>query len=213
MYTKLDTKKGSVVRTIKAKDIRRGMVIEWCSEGLTKKALVNGVSLSPESGEVNIEVVEGYVHSLDYLWGVVVVDESKIIQPPEPTALGARVMVNDMKLVRLTNNKFPWYCLDDTSFGITWDGLCGMGQIIIVEADPWWPSEESDSGWSNVPQHIEGQWPKNDEQLREYKWFDSENNVWFYDNDVMSWMINYNGKARYTTSNIPTNGPWDMVKE
>lgn len=141
MYTKLDIKKGSVVRTIKAESIERGMTIEWPSEGVIKKAVIKGVTLTHVSGKVRAVVDGGYVHFLDYSSYVVVLEEPKSIQPPEPTAPGARVMVNGMKLMRMSNKKFPWYCFDDDSFGITWNGLCGMGQVIIVDADPSWPSE------------------------------------------------------------------------
>lgn len=131
------------MRTIKAKDIKCGMTIEWASKGLTKKAVVKGVGLSPKSLEVIINVAEGYVHYLDYISDVTVVEEPKDNQPPEPTALGARVLVNGMELVRLNNNKSPWYHLDGSVFGFSWNGLCGMGQVIVVDADPSWPSEEA----------------------------------------------------------------------
>lgn len=131
------------MRTIRAKSIKRGMTIEWPSEGLTKRAVVKDASFVSREREVIIEVGEGFVHYLDYVCNVLVVEEPKDNQPPEPTALGARVVVNGVKLIRMNNKKFPWYCLDDTSFGITWNGLCGMGQVIVVDADPSWPSEEA----------------------------------------------------------------------
>lgn len=131
------------MRDIMAKDIKCGMTIEWPSEGLTKRAVVKGVRWTLGSGRVRLVVGGGYVHFLDYVHYVTVVEEPKDIQPPEPTAPGARVMVNGVKLVRTNNKKFPWHYFDDDSFGITWNGLCGMGQVIIVDADPWWPSEEA----------------------------------------------------------------------
>lgn len=201
------------MRDIMAKDIKCGMTIEWPSEGLTKRAVIKGVSLTHLSGKVRIVVDGGYVHFLDYTNYVVVLEEPKAIQPPEPTAPGARVMVNGMKLIRMSNKKFPWYCFDDDSFGITWNGLCGMGQVIIVDADPSWTSEESDPGWGNVTQHIEGPWPENDSHLREYRWRDSKGSEWFYDIDVISWLVDCDGKALYTKSDIPTDGPWNKVKE
>ena len=143
MYTKLGIKKGSVVRTIKAKSIERGMTIEWPSEGVTKKAVIKGVSLTHLSGKVRVVVDGGYVHFLDYTNYVVVLEEPKDIQPPEPTAPGARVMVNGMKLVRMSNKKFAWYSFDGSVFGLSWNGLCRLGQVIIVDADPWWPPEEA----------------------------------------------------------------------
>lgn len=132
------------MRDIKAKDIKCGMTIEWPSEGLTKRAVVKGVRWILGSGRVRVVVDGGYVHFLDYVQYVTVVEEPKDNQPPEPTATGARVMVNGVKLIRMNNKKFPWYCLDDTSsFGVTWNGLCGMGQVIVVDADPSWTSEEA----------------------------------------------------------------------
>ena len=130
------------MRTIKAKDIKRGMTIEWYSYGLTKRAVVKDVNLFPWYENVRVKVDEDYAHLLDYNCDVVVVLEApKIIQPPEPTALGARVMVNGMKLVRLRNDNFPWYYFGDHSFGITWKDLWEEGQVIVVDADPWWPTE------------------------------------------------------------------------
>lgn len=213
MYAKLGIKKGSAVRVIKAKNIESGMTIEWLSEGLTKKGVVKRISLFPENGIVNIEVDEGYVHFLGYSSYVVVLEEPKDIQPPEPTALGARVMVSGMKLVRTNNKKFPWHYFDDDSFGITWNGLCGMGQVIIVEADPWWPTEESDEGWSNVPQYIEGQWPEDDEHLREYKWRDNVGWIWHRVGD--NWIARDPGDTttRITLDNKPSIGPWHRVVE
>lgn len=134
------------MRDIMAKDIKCGMTIEWSSEGLTKRAVVKGVRWILGSGRVRLVVGGGYVHFLDYVHYVTVVEEPKDIQPPEPTALGSRVLVNGMKLVRLNNSKFPWFCLDGSSFGFSWDGLCGLGQVLIIEADPWWPPEESAPG-------------------------------------------------------------------
>lgn len=60
---------------------------------------------------------------------------------------------------------------------------------------------------------IEGPWPENDDHLREYRWRDSKGNEWFYDIDLMSWLINCNGNALYTKSDIPTDGPWNKVKD
>ena len=60
---------------------------------------------------------------------------------------------------------------------------------------------------------IEGPWPENDEHLRKYRWRDSEGNERFYDIDLMSWLINCNGNALYTKSDIPTGGPWNKVKD
>lgn len=60
---------------------------------------------------------------------------------------------------------------------------------------------------------IEDPWPENDDHLREYRWRDSKGNEWFYDIDLMSWLINCNGNALYTKSDIPTGGPWNKVKE
>lgn len=60
---------------------------------------------------------------------------------------------------------------------------------------------------------IEGPWPENDDHLREYRWRDSKGNEWFYDIDLMSWLINCSGNALYTKSDIPTGGPWNKVKD
>lgn len=60
---------------------------------------------------------------------------------------------------------------------------------------------------------IEDPWPENDDHLREYRWRDSKGNEWFYDIDLMSWLINCNGNALYTKSDIPTGGPWNKVKD
>lgn len=60
---------------------------------------------------------------------------------------------------------------------------------------------------------IEGPWPENDDHLREYRWRDSKGNEWFYDIDLMSWLIDCDGKALYTKSDIPTGGPWNKVKD
>lgn len=131
------------MRDIKAKDIKCGMTIEWPSEGLTKRAVVKGVSLTHVSGKVRAVVDGGYVHFLGYSSYVTVVEEPKDNQPPEPTALGSRVLVNGMKLVRLNNNKFPWYCLGGSDLGFSWDDLCEMGRVTIVDADPSWTSEKA----------------------------------------------------------------------
>lgn len=129
------------MRTIKAKDIKRGMTIEWYSYGLTKRAVVKDVNLFPRYENVRVKVDEDYAHLLDYNCDVVVLEAPKIIQPPEPTAPGARVMVAGMKLMRMSNKNFAWCCLDDTGLVISWNDLCGMGQVFIVDADPWWPTE------------------------------------------------------------------------
>ena len=60
---------------------------------------------------------------------------------------------------------------------------------------------------------IEDPWPENDDHLREYRWRDSKGNEGFYDIDLMSWLVDCDGKALYTKSDIPTGGPWNKVKD
>lgn len=125
------------MRTIKAKDIRLGMTIEWRSFGLTKRAVVKGASFVPRAREVSIEVGEGFVHYLDYVCDVLVVDEPKNNQPPEPTSFGACVTVNYLYFVRyMIGHSGPSWSGDDNSVA-DWAELCSMGQVKVVNEDPF----------------------------------------------------------------------------
>ena len=88
------------MRTIKAKDIKSGMTVEWYSDGLTKRAVVKDVNLFPGYENGRVKVDEDYAHLLDYDRDVVVLEVPKIIQPEEPTSFGACVTVNNMNFVR-----------------------------------------------------------------------------------------------------------------
>lgn len=126
------------MRTIKAKDIKSGMTVEWYSYGLTKRAVVKDVNLFPGYENVRVKVDEDYAHLLDYDRDVVVVLEApKIIQPEEPTSFGACVTVDSRNFIRYTMGYGgPSWSGDDDSVA-NWAELCNMGQVKIVYKDPF----------------------------------------------------------------------------
>ena len=195
-----------MTRTIKASEVKPGMVVRWESRGFTHEGTVERVT----SG-----LSEYRTRFINSPFGMDVLSEATVTvlsepQPEEPQEFGAKVRVCGGRFVRLDwedSSSRPWH-EKGTGYLWSWDDLCEMGPVTVIP----------DQGWTvpadipGVPERIE-EWPEDgDEHLRAYKWVDS---------DECEWRHVGNGEWRFVTrsENLsyphprPWDGPWTRVTD
>ena len=128
------------IRIIDPSEIKVGMVIEWdVGDDFTVKCTVASVDIRRSFIGSNY-----YINCEETDLGLVVggtdvrvISEPEIIQPEEPTSFGACVVVNGIHFIRyMAGTATNLWCGEDKS-ATNWDKLCSMGQVEIVNEDPF----------------------------------------------------------------------------
>lgn len=132
------------IRIIDPSEIKVGMVIEWDNgDDFIVKCTVTSVDI-----QRSFTGADYYINGEETDLGLVaagtsvrVICESDIIQPEEPTSFGACVTVNDMNFLRYTTDysSASWQGDDDSV--ADWSEICNLGQVKIVNEDPFSESE------------------------------------------------------------------------
>lgn len=129
------------IRTIDPSEIKVGMVIEWDNRNdFIVKCTVESVEVKDFSSTGSAYYINGDETALGRVtaWtGVRVISEPEIIQPEEPTSFGACVVVSGIYFIRyMVGSGANLWCGED-KYVANWDELCSMGQVEIVNEDPF----------------------------------------------------------------------------
>ena len=123
------------MRQIKASEAKPGMEVQFDLSGWDVKGTVATVDVRPHA--VWIYTEKWCEMSLDLDSPVTVLSEPAPAQPEEPTTLGARVVVGDLKFVRGYGTAWPWIdSLDGETY--EWSDICDYGAVTVLDADPSW---------------------------------------------------------------------------
>ena len=183
-----------MTRTIKASEVKPGMEVEFTH---TRRMMIyESTKWGNSCRELVDDKGDGAIVDADA--PVTVLSEPAPPQPEEPTEFGARVVVNGRQFVRAYNDSSPW--ADGKAWDWwTWDELCEMGPVTVIDAAPSWtvPADTPE-----VPDRIE-EWPEDDTALRKHKWRDLDGRVWVYADG--GWQPG-NGWAIFGR---PEFGPWE----
>ena len=138
-----------MTRTIRPSEVKTGMEVEWTHAGITRKCVVSVVEYAGPRNGVKIRTFEGGAVHIPGDVVVTVLSEPAPPQPEEPTAGGARVVVDGRRFLRAENDSLPWVELNVWGWH-TWDYLCSLGPVQVVP----------DQGWTipdtpEVPERIE----------------------------------------------------------
>lgn len=120
-------------RQIKASEVKPGMVVRWESRGFTHEGTVERVTSG--TSLYTTRFINGY-------FGINTPSDATVTvlsepQPEEPTSFGACVVVNNIRFIRyMAGTATNLWCGEDKS-ATNWDELCSMGQVEIVNEDPF----------------------------------------------------------------------------
>lgn len=156
-----------MTRIIKASEVKPGMEVEFTT---VRKVTVNKI-ITWRDGRRELRDGRGNVAIIATDAPVTVLSEP---QPEEPTAGGARVVVDGRRFLRADNDSLPWVELDVWDWH-TWDSLCEMGPVQVIPDQGWTVPEAPE-----VPDRIE-EWPEDDTALRAHEWMDRLGSVWRYE--------------------------------
>lgn len=146
-----------MTRIIKASEVKPGMEVEF----LTRMKIQKNSKWINSHRDMRDDA--GHFARVDADAPVIVLSEPAPAQPEEPTEFGARVVVNGRQFVRAYNDSSPW--ADGKAWDWwTWDELCEMGPVTVIDAAPSWtvPAdtpevperiEEWDT-WEDVPEGV-----------------------------------------------------------
>ena len=191
-----------MTRTIKASEVKPGMEVQFDLSGWDVKGTVATVDVSPHA--VWIYTEERCEMSLDLDTPVTVLAEP---QPAEPTAFGARVVVNRRRFTRAQQCRGdlrPWISAREGTW-FTWDEVLGLGQVTVIDADPPWTLPAQVKVAPEVPERIE-EWPEDDEALRKHKWRDVDGGTWTWAKAEDKWECRSRADIRMGASRRP--GSW-----
>lgn len=128
------------IRIIDPSEIKVGMVIEWDNGAdFIVKSTVTSVNTNRfcNGTDYYINDEESQLGLISDKAKVKVISEPEIIQPEEPTSFGACVVVSGIRFVRyLPGSIVGLWSGDDDSIA-DWAELCSMGQVKIVNEDPF----------------------------------------------------------------------------
>ena len=195
-----------MARTIKASEVKPGMVVKWDSNGFTHEGSVERVT-SGASAYTTRFISGSFGMTVSSDTTVTVLSEPL---PEEPSAPGARVMACERRFVRADNDDIAWMDLESFIWR-TWEEVCAMGPVTVIDADPSWAVP---AGTPEVPERIE-EWPEDDEHLRDYLWLDSEGDTWGWLNDEAEWECRNSADICLSTSRRPVSlyGPWTRITD
>lgn len=173
--------------TIKASEVKPGMVIEWTYRGTFTRLTVERYTPSISA----VRSVGGSVHPLSCDTEVEVVSSSSLIQ--EPMELGARIKAGETLFLRVRDSGYAWLKVTgstrDTQY--KWAGVAKFGPITIIDGDPSWDIETAadDDGDADSDQ-----WDDIETALKHCdRVIDKDGDPWYYlDGDLH---VTLSGKA------------------
>lgn len=123
------------MKQIKASEVREGMEIEWSDRGWYHRGVVAAVTRNHPGG-VWLQSSDGFEMSVEPDQVITVLSEP---QPDEPTAFGARVVVNGLRFLRApmcSGDSTTW--LSDSGFKWhKWAEILAMGPVTVVPDQGW----------------------------------------------------------------------------
>lgn len=132
------------IRIIDPSEIKVGMVIEWDrGDDFIVKCTVASVNTNKFFDGIDYYInEESQLGLISDTAKVRVIYEPEIIQPEEPTSFGACVVVNGIRFIRymVCSSGDLWWG-DDNSVA-DWTGLCNLGQVKVVNKDPFSGSDQ-----------------------------------------------------------------------
>ena len=194
-----------MARTIKASEVKPGMVVKWDSNGFTHEGSVERVT-SGASAYTTRFISGSFGMTVSSDTTVTVLSEPL---PEEPSAPGARVMACERRFVRADNDDIAWMDLESFIWR-TWEEVCAMGPVTVIDADPYWEVTGNAEPSPEVPDWIE-EWPEDDEHLRDYLWLDSEGDTWTWDNIVSRWKCTSPSGKHLISRTNPFCDPWIRI--
>lgn len=192
------------MRQIKASEVKPGMVVRWESRGFTHEGTVERVT----SG------LSGYrTRFINSPFGMDVLSEATVTvlsepQPEEPQEFGAKVVVAGERALRIAQGSW----LTDGLERCTWDDLCEMGPVTIIDANPSWTAPADREPTPEVPDRIE-EWPENDVPLRGDEWRDRHGRPWVYSWTHGRWYNFSSSAISKLVTDAPKFGPWTRVTD
>lgn len=193
-----------MTNTIKASEVRPGMEVQFDLSGWDVKGTVATVDVRPHA--VWIYTEKWCEMSLDLDSPVTVLAEP---QPEEPTAFGARVVVGGLCFVRRgAAHLRPWE--NDAATVFNWREVTRLGEVTVIDADPYWTAPEDAPETPVVPGRVE-EWPENDDHLREQRWRDREGAVWSSRDGQWGYHSFTMGWVGLVANRYPFDGPWVRV--
>ena len=139
-----------MTRTIKVSEVRPGMEVQWTSLGITRRCTGEVVDAGSPRDGVNLRTSEGGAVHIPGDAEVTVLTEP---QPEEPTAFGARVVVNGRRFLRSPEGKCddqPWLEENEGAWW-EWYDLINMGPVQVVPDQGWTVPDDA----PEVPDRIE----------------------------------------------------------
>lgn len=143
-----------------------------------------------------------------------VITPPPVVQPDEPTELGQCIRIegdDDWRGMVANPRVESWLALDTDGDWYSWEDILSRagGRRIIVSDPPSWPDETPEVDETPVvPERIEvGEWPVNDEHLRDYKWIDRYGSSWAWE-DRGNRKSGWNWNPYLLPLNNPVFGPW-----
>lgn len=195
------------MRQIKASEVRPGMTIRWTNGDVSHQCPLAGVERFNNDQDVQGNTPQGQVVLLHRDDDVLVVKEPP--QPEEPTAFGARVVVGGLCFVRRgAAHLRPWENEAATVFN--WREVKRLGEVTVIDADPYWTAPEDAPETPVVPERIED-WPEDDAHLRAYKWKDSWGYVWSCWEGAWGYQSSGSAWRKPVVIPRPFDGPWTRV--
>lgn len=196
------------MRQIKASEVQPGMTIRAEYLGVTHEFTVNSVGSASSTGGVEACTELGGSVYLAGRKPVTVLAEPAPAQPEEPTAFGAKVVVAGERALRIAQGSW----LTDGLERCTWDDLCEMGPVTIIDANPSWTAPADREPTPEVPDRIE-EWPENDVPLRGDEWRDRHGRPWVYSWTHGRWYNFSSSAISKLVTDAPKFGPWTRVTD
>ena len=198
-----------MTRTIPKEQILPGMTIAWDKKGVTYTCEVTEVQARPLAFAM---MVRSPLGGIAYVYS----DTVEVIaepQPKEPTAFGARVVVDGKSAIHAHPSDIEAWVLmdrDGETAPCSWRELCTLGPVTVVPDQGW----TVPAGTPEVPERIEV-WPKDDTALRKYKWRDRDGDTWTWIEDRVRWECRDHSGAYQTVCSRPYSWyrPWERVTD
>jgi len=210
MSTKKKIEAGDTLTVSDLTNDHRGAVIEVGPEdGIISRLKLDRVRVGVGANVLWTpkETCRAFIHGTP----VKVITPPPVVQPDEPTILGQciRIEGDDDWLGVVVDPPGADCKIRDTE-GYRWSWVSVLDRAgdrqIIVSDPPRWPDETPE-----VPERIEvGEWPDDDTHLREWEWFDLDDDPWRWYTEPgwggadAGWSWTLNG-PRYHS---PRYGPW-----
>ena len=196
------------MRQIKASAVKPGMTIRWGRWDISYQCTLTRVERFNGDQDVQGETRQGKTVLLHEDDDVLVVKEPP--QPEEPQEFGAKVVVAGERALRIAQGSW----LTDGLERCTWDDLCEMGPVTIIDANPSWTAPADREPTPEVPERIE-EWPEDDTALRLYPWRDRRGRGWShgFTGFETGWECYDVAGNHVESAGRPSYGPWTRVAD